>query len=150
MNQLFWMVSLIPDWFLELLVHASLVAGVVLTILGTFASKFPFIGSYARIAKIVGPILAVVGIFFEGALLNEMRWRAQVEELKEKVKVAEEQSSKTNTKIQTIVKEKIKVVKDTQVVVQERIKEVEKRIDADCRVDSEAISILNQAAGVKK
>ena len=150
MDQLFWVISLIPDWFLELLVHASLVAGVALTLVGNFADKFPFIGSYAKLAKLLGPVFLVVGIFFEGALLNEMRWRAQVESLKEKVKIAEARSSEANVQIKTVIKEKVKVVKEVQIVVQERIKEVEKRIDAKCEIDPEAISILNQAAGGKK
>lgn len=111
MDQLFWIISLIPDWFLEASIHASLIAGVVLTVIGNFASKFPFIGGYAKLAKLLGPVFLVVGIFFEGALLNEMRWRAQVEALKEKIKVAETQSTETNVKIKTVVKEKIKVVK---------------------------------------
>lgn len=150
MSQLFWIISLIPDWFLELLVHASFITGVVLTVVGNFADKFPFIGGYAKLAKLLGPIFLVVGIFFEGALLNEMRWRAQVEALQEKVKIAEARSSEANVQIKTVIKEKVKVVKEVQVVVKERIKEVEKRIDADCKVDPEAISILNQAAGGKK
>ena len=150
MSQLSWMISLIPDAVLTFLVHASLLAGVVLSVLGFFADKFPFVGTYAKLAKLVGIPLIIIGIFFEGSLVNEMRWRAQVEELKAKVKVAEEQSSTANNQIKTVVKEKIKVVKEVQVVVKERIKEVEKQIDAECKIDPEAISILNQAAGGKK
>lgn len=150
MDQLSWMISLIPDAVLTLLVHAGLVAGVVLTVLGTFADKFPFVGTYAKLAKLIGIPLLIISIFFEGGLANEMRWREQVESLKEKIKQAEEQSAVANTQIDTSVKQKIKTVKEVQVVVQERIKEVEKRIDSECKVDPEVISILNQAAGGKK
>lgn len=150
MDQISWMISLIPDAVLTLLVHAGLVAGVVLTVLGTFADKFPFIGTYAKIAKLVGIPLLIISIFFEGGLANEMRWRAQVEALQEKVKEAEKQSAVANTQIVTQYKDKVKTIKEVQVVVQERIKEVEKKIDAECKVDPEAINILNQAAGGKK
>jgi high-affinity K+ transport system ATPase subunit B len=150
MDQISWMIGLIPDAVLTFLVHAGLVAGVVLSVLGIFAERFPFVGTYAKLAKLVGIPLLIVSIFFEGGLANEMRWRAQVDALKEKVKEAEKQSEVANTQVDTTVKQKIKVVKEVQVVVQERIKEVEKRIDAECKVDPEAISILNQAAGGKK
>ncbi len=150
MDQISWMIGLIPDAVLTLLVHAGLVAGVVLSVLGIFAERFPFVGTYAKLAKLVGIPLLIISIFFEGGLANEMRWRAQVDALKEKVKEAEKQSEVANTQVDTSVKQKIKVVKEVQVVVQERIKEVEKKIDAECKVDPEAISILNQAAGGKK
>lgn len=150
MDQLSWMISLIPDAVLTFLVHAGLLAGVVLSVLGIFAEKFPFIGTYAKLAKLVGIPLLIISIFFEGGLANEMRWRAQVESLKEKVKEAEQQSEVANTQVDKSVKDKVKIVKEVQVVVKERIKEVEKKIDAECKVDSDAIKILNQAAGGKK
>lgn len=150
MNQISWMISLIPDAVLTLLVHASLLAGVVLSVLGIFADKFPFVGTYAKIAKLVGIPLLILGIFFEGGLANEMRWRAQVEDLKEKVKIAEQQSTEANSQIDKNVKEKVKIVKQVQVVVKERIVREAAKIDADCKVAPEAINILNQAAGSKQ
>ena len=146
MWQFSWMSNLIPDFILEYLVHATFLGGVVLTVLGAFADKFPFVGSYAKLARILGGIRLVVGIFFEGALSNELRWKAQVAELESKIKLAEEKSQETNEKIRVVVKEKIKVIKDVQLVIQDRIVEKEKIIDADCRVAPEAISILNDAA----
>ena len=150
MGQISWMISLIPDAVLTFLVHASLSAGVVLSVLGIFADKFPFVGTYAKLAKLVGIPLLVISIFFEGGLANEMRWRAQVEDLKAKVELAEQQSATTNTQVQNTVKEKVKVVKEVQVVVRERLVREAGRIDAECKLDSEAIKILNQAAGSKK
>ena len=41
-------------------------------------------------------------------------------------------------------------VKELQVVYQDRIKEIEKRIDAECKVAPEAIGILNDAAKLRK
>ena len=61
----------------------------------------------------------------------------------------EEQSKQKNVEIQTIYRDKVKVVKEQQIVIQERIKEVEKKIDAECKIAPEAIDILNQAARIK-
>ena len=55
-----------------------------------------------------------------------------------------------NEKIVTVYKDKIKVVKETQVVVQEKIKTVEVKIDSQCKITDDTIDILNQAAGAKK
>ena len=150
MDQFAWMFSLIPDAVLVFLVHLCLVAGIVLSILGTFSSKFPFVGEYGRLAKLIGIPLFLLCIFFEGGLVTEMKWRSQVEELQAKVKVAEEQSKETNTVIQTEFRDKVKTVKEVQIVVQERIVKEAAKMDAECKVEPEVINILNQASGGKK
>ena len=146
MWQLTWVFSLIPDAVLVYLVHAILIAGVVLTVLGTFSSKFPFVGEYGRLAKLIGIPLFLLGIFFEGGIANEARWRAKVEQLQADVARSEQESKDANAKIKTVVVEKIKKVKEVQVVIQDRIVEKEKIIDAECKVAPEAINILNDAA----
>jgi hypothetical protein len=146
MDQLSWMFSLIPDAVITVLVHLTLIAGVVLTILGTFAEKFPFVGTYGKLAKLVGIPLLLIGIFLEGGLATEMRWRAQVAELEIKIKESEAKSTVVNETIRTVIKEKVKVVKEVQVVIQERIVKEKEKIDAECKVAPEAITILNDAA----
>ena len=150
MDQLAWMFSLIPDAVLVFLVHTCLLAGVVLSIVGTFSSKFPFIGEYGRLAKLVGIPLFLVSVFLEGGLYTEMKWRAKAEELAAKVAESEAKSKDTNVVIQKVYVDRVKTVKEVQVVIKERIKEVEKRIDAECKVAPEAISILNDAAKLRK
>lgn len=97
--------------------------------------------------------MLVVGVYFEGGYTTEMTWRHRVEELQNKVKEAEVKSQQANEDIAKLVNEKKNKTKEVQVLIQERIREVEKKIDADCRVDREAIDILNDAAknqGAKK
>jgi hypothetical protein len=79
-----------------------------------------------------------------------MSWRAKVADLEAQIKVAEAKSQETNVVIQTKYRDKVKIVKDVQLVIQERIKEVEKRIDAECKVAPEAIEILNDSAKNQK
>lgn len=150
MDQFAWMFSLIPDVILEALIHITLVAGIVLTVLGTFSSKFPFIGEYGRLAKLVGIPLFLFGVFLEGGLYTEMKWRHKAEELEAKITESETKSAEKNVVIQKVYVDRIKKVKEVQVVIKERIKEVEKRIDAECKVAPEAISILNDAAKLRK
>lgn len=150
MDQLAWMFGLIPDTVLVFLIHTCLLAGIVLSVLGTFSSKFPFIGEYGRLAKLVGIPLFLFSIFLEGGLYTEMKWREKASELEAKVQEAEAKSKETNTVIEKVYVDRVKTVKEVQVVIQERIKEVEKKIDAECKVAPEAISILNDAAKLRK
>lgn len=150
-----WMLAFIPDAFLVWIVHAILIAGIV----GFAASFFfgfvirylPAIAPYRMIVQIVSIILLVAGVYFKGGYSVEMEWRKKVSELEAKIAVAEQQSKDANAEIKTVYVDRVKVVKETQVVIQEKIKNVEVKIDAQCKVAPDAITILNEAAvGVKK
>ena len=141
-----FLLSFIPDAWLHLAVIAILSAGVGLYTISFFTRFVPPLIPYSGIARIVGTVLVVGGIYFYGSYSTEMSWRNRVAELEEKVKVSEAKSKEANIQIQTVYKDKIKLVKETQVVIQERIKEVEKRIDSQCTIDTEVINILNDAA----
>lgn len=144
------MISLFFASWIEYLIHAILIIGVVGTFGGALLSKIPFIGQYGNIIKGVSVIALIAGIFFEGYNFALSDYRAKVKEFEEKVAVAEQQAKDANGKIETKIVERVKVVKDTQYVIQEKIKEVEKRIDAECKVTPEAIDILNEAARTPK
>jgi hypothetical protein len=141
-----WMLSFVPDALLHLVVIGITFAGLGIYALSFFTRLIPPLIPYSGIARIIGTVLIVAGIYFYGSYSTEMSWRNKVAELEEKVKVAEAKSKTANVEIQTVYRDKVKIVKETQVVIQERIKEVEKRIDAQCTVDTEVINILNDAA----
>lgn len=141
-----WLLSFLPDGLLTFIVHVLFGIGLLATVAGFFASKIPFISNYIIPFRVIAGVLLIAGIYFEGGLTNEMRWRAKVAELEAKLKVAEEQSKVVNTEIVVKYKDRVKVVTETQVVIQEKIKEVEKIIDAKCEVAPEAVDILNSAA----
>jgi tRNA A37 threonylcarbamoyladenosine dehydratase len=140
------MLSFIPDALLHLVVIGITFAGLGIYTLSFFTRFIPPLIPYSGIARIVGTVLIVCGIYFYGSYSTEMLWRNKVAELEDKVKVSEAKSKEANVQIQTVYKDRVKLVKDTQVVIQERIKEVEKRIDSQCTVDNSVIQILNDAA----
>jgi hypothetical protein len=82
----------------------------------------------------------------EGGIANEAKWKARVAELEIKVAAAEKAAVEANGKIETVYVDRVRVVKEVQYVVQARIAKDAARIDLTCRVDPEAIDILNQAA----
>jgi hypothetical protein len=146
-----WLLSWLPDSLLFYVVNAVFVVGAVSFFLSFFVlhkilNKFPSLAPYNLLIQIVSTVLLVAGIYFKGGYGVEMEWRSKVAELEAKVAVAEAQSKDANTALDKKTKEKVKIVKEVQVVIKERIKEVEKRIDADCKVDPEAINIINDAA----
>jgi len=150
-----WMLSFLPDAFLVWIINIVLLAGIVgttVSILFKFAIRWiPWIIPYRTLLQVISIALLLAGVYFKGGLAIEQEWRARVKDLEAKVAIAEEQSKTANTKIEKVYIDRVKVVKDTQVVIQEKLKTVEVKIDAQCKVVPEAINILNDAAaGVKK
>lgn len=148
-----WMLSFVPDALLHAVVVGIMFTGISVYALSFITKVLPPLIPYSGMLRILGTVLTVVGIYFFGSYSTEMDWRNKVAELESKVAAAEQKSADANTKIQTVVKEKIKYVKETRVVIQEHIKTVEAKIDSLCKVAPEAVDILNEAAatpGVKK
>jgi hypothetical protein len=147
-----WALSVISPAALTLFVHAVFVSGVVISLLGLFTSKIPSIAPYGFLIKIVGTMLFLIGLYFEGGLQNELAWRARVAEMEQKVAAAEEKSKEENVKIVE------KVVKKTE-IVKERGQEIIKYVDREvtkydtkflpggqCEIPKEFIKSLNDAA----
>jgi hypothetical protein len=150
MNQFVWMFSLIPDAVLNWVYWAIIAVGLTGMFAGWFGKFIPMYGKYIGFIKPVGIALVVLGVWLRGGYDTEMRWRSKVEEAQAKVAAAEVKSKEQNVVIQKVYVDRVKKVKEYQVVYKDRIKEVEKVIDAECKVAPEAISILNDAAKLRK
>jgi hypothetical protein len=150
---MWFLMSFIPDAFLAWVVNTILIAGAV----GFVASFFfgfvlrylPSLAPYRMIIQIVSIVLLVAGVYFKGGYGVEMSWRERVRELEEKIKIAEAKSIQANEDLEKVRKEKVKVIRDTKVVVQEKIVKVAEKLDSECKVDPQAVKILNEAAGKK-
>jgi len=142
-----FLLHFLPDSFLHTVINIVLFAGLGLTGIGFFlAGWIPGLRNYKTLVQIIGVVLLVAGIYWKGGYGVEMEWRAKVEALEAKLKTAEEKSAQVNTVIKEKVVTKIQKVKEVQVKNQQIIKEVEKIIDAECKVPKEAIDVLNAAA----
>ena len=149
-----WMLAFIPDAFLAWIINTILITGII----GFAASFFfgyvvrwlPSIAPYHLLIQVVSIVLLVAGVYFKGGYSVEMDWRNRVAEMEAKVAIAEQKSKEANTQIQTVYVDRVKVVKEKQIVIQEKLKTVEVKIDANCKVVPEAIDILNEAATGKK
>jgi hypothetical protein len=140
-------------WFLSswisYIVHAALVVGVVGTFFGSILNKVPFINNYATILRTIALPLFIVAVFAEGYLYASKSWIEEAKKYEEKVKVAEQQSKDANTKLTKELANKNKEIKQQQVIIKEKIKEVQVKVNAECKVAPEAINIHNEAAKIK-
>jgi hypothetical protein len=155
MWQIQWIIGLIPTWFLIKLYIFMMTVGVILYFGSKLCNRWPFkfipfLGQYPFVSEIVGVVLMVGSIFLYGGYANEMEWRNRVTELEAKIAVSEQQSQDANAKLSTVVKEKNKAIQDNKYIVFGHIKQNAARIDKECRLDSEAVMILNESATAPK
>jgi len=87
-----WMLSFVSDALLYAVVIGTMFTGIALYVISFVTRFIPPLIPYSGIARILGTILTVVGIYFFGSYSTEIEWRARVAELEEKVKVSEAKS----------------------------------------------------------
>lgn len=146
MNQIQWLLSIIPDAILNWVYWAIIAVGVSGMFAGWVGKFIPMYGRYIGFIKPVGIALVILGVWLRGGYDTEMAWRAKVEQVEAKVAKAEEASKDANTKLEAKIKEKQKIRVEYYNTVKERIVEKEKLIDAKCELDLAVPKILNDAA----
>ena len=143
---MWFLLSFVPDWFINYFVHIIFGAGVVGIIVGAFLSKVPFVNQYGFLIKIVSNILFVVGLFLEGGLQTELAWREKVADLQKKIEIAQQQSKETNVKIEQKVTDKAKTIKDNVNANRQIIEENRIVINAECKLSDTAWLLYNSAS----
>ena len=146
-----WMLWWVPDSFLTWVIHAILVGGAVGTFLSFFLLHrivrwFPALAPWHLLIQIVSVALLVGGVYFKGGYDTEASWRAKVKEAETKVALAEQQSEKLNEDLKVEQKKKQKVRVEYYNTVKTEIKEVEKQINAECKLDPKVNELINKAA----
>ena len=145
MWQLSWILSLIPEWILVTLIHGTVIVGLVLTFCGGLLKFIPVINPYAAIAKQIGIVLLVIGVFFEGGLAVEQSYRARIAEMQAKIKETEIQSVKLNEKLTVEVSKNKELIKEK---VNKNAKDIEAKreaINAECKLSDDAWVLYNRA-----
>ena len=137
-----WMLSLLPDWY----THAVPITGLAIIIISMFLKVIPFINTYYLPIRIVGLVILLFGIFFEGVLYSSKDLNEKVKELEAKVAAAEVKSVEVNTKI-------VEKVITKQKIVKERGKDIIRYVDKEivkynniCVIPNEFITLHNKAA----
>ena len=147
-----WMLQFLPDavilWFCNIL----LLLGVILTVLGFFVHRIPFLYQYQLPFKIVGIALLAAGVYFRGGYSVEMTWRERVTELEKKLAAADAKSAEVNTVIEQKIVYRDRVVREQGRTLTEYVdREVVKLIPAQCdRLPQELIDVHNRAARIDR
>ena len=146
------MLQFLPDavilWFCNIL----LLLGVILTVLGFFVHRIPFLYQYQLPFKIVGIALLAAGVYFRGGYSVEMTWRERVAELEKKLAAADAKSAEVNTVIEQKIVYRDRVVREQGRTLTEYVdREVVKLIPAQCdRLPQELIDVHNRAARIDR
>ena len=134
------------NWIPDFVFYIVLIIG-ILGILTSFVLQFvPFVARYTIPIQVVSIILTVIGVWFAGGIARDQVYREAILAMEVKVADSERRAADASAKIEYVFVDKIKTVKDVQVVVQEKIRDVAIKIDDQCKITTDVIDILNQAA----
>jgi hypothetical protein len=143
MWQIEWMISLLPTWVF----HFIVATGVGLILASWILRRIPFINQYNFPVHLIGILLTIVGIYYEGGRGTQAAWEARVKDMETKVQVAEAKSKEVNTVIETRVVEKVKIVKEKTNANKKIIQEVAgAQLDAKCELPESTVVLVNSAS----
>ena len=145
-----WILHLLPDSFLIWVVNITCIVGLSATVSGFFLGWVPFVNRYKTPLQIIGVILLTVGVYWKGGYSTEMAWRDRVAEVEAKVKVAEAKAKQANTQVQTKIVTKIVKIQEKAAVVSENIRRNKTVINAECKLNDEAINAYNSSITKEK
>lgn len=146
-----WLLHFLPDGFIQFIVHAILLLGIVGCVVSFhFANNVlrlwpPFAG-YFKMAQIASVILLVCGIYFEGGYSAEMQWRERVREVEAKLEVAQQESKDANAALAKKSKEKVKVIEGKQIIVKQYIDREVAKYNDQCVIPKEFVKAHNDSA----
>ncbi len=135
-----WLLHMLPISIIEYIVNSILIIGITFTVLSfVFLSPIlrllPAIAGYYRLIQIISIVILCAGIYVKGGYSTEKMWRDRVQEMEEKLKIAEAKSEEVND----VVKEKI-VYKNT--IIKQKGDEIIKYIDREVIKKEEVVKFL--------
>lgn len=165
-----WMLSFLPDF----VIHLIFIVGVLGTIAGFVLGFIPLISRYKLPIQVISLVLLSAGLWFEGGLANEARYKSEHERLKALIAKQEAEATAMNQKLSAasaardaaiaergekivetvdhyikgdpvqIVKE-INLSEEERAKLQKQIEELQKA-EKECKVPELLIQQLNSAA----
>ena len=144
MWQIQWLLQLVPDSIFVWITYLLFATGVILYVASKLVSWIPLMGQYRLPAELVGVVALVIAGYFYGGI----SYREQIAEMKQRVRIAEQQSQKVNAVIETKIIEKVKVVKQNVYITREIIRDTAgQQLDAQCSLPRSTVSLHDSASG---
>jgi hypothetical protein len=137
-----WLLNTFPVWVF----HGILAAGVIALIVGAIANKIPPIMQYGMVLKVLGLVLIVAGLQYEGALSLKKDYDLKEAVLKQQLLIAQAKGETIVIKVieQVVYRDKIITKKGADVI--QFIDRETVKIDATCTLSNEAVKAHNDAA----
>jgi hypothetical protein len=142
MWQILWMLGVIPDWIYQ----AILIVGLLAVFASYFLKFIPAVFVYSKSLKITGIILVIIGVWFNGQMSADAKWRSAVADLQSKVAESERQAAEANAEIEYVYVDRVKVVEKIRYEVIGTIRDMSNELDANCVISPRAVEILNRSA----
>ena len=128
--------NLVPEY----IVHLWLIAGIVIYI----GYKFiPLALKYKLVAKILGLVLIITGIYLQGMLAISRDYREKAAEFQHKIELANIKSNNVNESIKYVYKDKVSKSKEKSITIQENIKNNAREINRNCIITPEINRLHN-------
>lgn len=152
-----FVLSFVPNAWLELIVNTVLVVGAVMTFLSFFVINrilrlWPGLSVYYLPVQIISAVLLLAGVYFKGSYQTEAHWRAKVTAAEEKVRIAEQKAAEATAQVETKVVTKTKVIQGrTETIEKEIVREIVKYDTrfipgGECEIPIEFITLHNRSA----
>jgi hypothetical protein len=143
MWQIQWLLQLIPDGIFVWITYLLFATGVVLYVASKLVAWIPLMGQYRLPAELVGVAALVIAAYFYGGI----SYREQIAEMKQRVRIAEQQSQQVNRVIETKIIEKVKVVKQNVYITREIVRDTAGRqLDTQCSLPRSTVSLHDSAS----
>ena len=141
-----WILDWMPAWVFHLTVLVGL-GGILASWVLAFV---PFITMYRLPIQVVSVIVLVFGVYAEGGLSNQQKWELRVVQAEKKVLISEAKAEELTRKLTELILKNEQDIKEITTSNLTQLRNISAKIDRQCKVDSDAINILNNAAKNKK
>lgn len=95
MWQITWMLSLLPDWFWTLV----LLTGVIGILVSWILKSISFVSVYRLPIQVISILMLLVGVYFQGVIANEEKYKSENDRLKKEIEQQNETSKKLNDEL---------------------------------------------------
>jgi hypothetical protein len=130
-----WVLSLLPNW----VIHFVTFAGIALVVAAFFIRFIPFVSQYNLPIKLIGALLFIGGVWFEGGLYYLDQTRAEVARI-------EKESKEATAKIEADYNNKLAKTKQKGEKIVEYVNTyITKESDAKCVIPNNVVSLHNSA-----
>ena len=141
-----WMLSFVPDAWLQLAVMAVIGLGALLYVASLLLGFVPTLKLYREPVRILATVIIAAGVYFYGGYSTEMAWRARVKEVEAKVAQAEAASQDANTALAAKGQVKVKVIRERGTIVRQYIDREVVKYDDSCKIPDVVVKAHNAAA----